>query len=112
MKAQRIRPLAVTFAKRVPEFSDIPTVAESGVPGFAVDNWHGFQAPRGVPHPIINKLHAEINRIMTMPDVTARLAGMGIFPFTLPTPKAYGDYIKSEIKKYAEVVKGAGVRAD
>jgi tripartite-type tricarboxylate transporter receptor subunit TctC len=112
MKSGRIRPLAVTFAKRVQEFPDIPTVAESGVPGFAVDNWYGFQAPRGVPQPIVAKLHTEINRIMTLPDVTARLAGLGIFPFTLPTPAAYGEYIKAEIKKYAEVVKGAGLRAD
>jgi tripartite-type tricarboxylate transporter receptor subunit TctC len=112
MKTQRIRPLAVTFAKRVQEFADIPTIAESGVPGFAVDNWYGFQAPRGVPQPIVVKLHTEINRIMTMADVTARLAGLGIFPFTMPTPAAYGEYIKAEIRKYAEVVKGAGVRAD
>ena len=107
-----IRALAVTFAKRVEQFTDIPTVAESGVPGFAVDNWYGFQAPRGVPAPIAIKLHSEINRIMTMADVTARLAGLGIFPFTLPTHTAYGQYIQSEIKKYGEVVKGAGVKAD
>ena len=112
MKAARIRPLAVTFAQRVEQFADIPTVAESGVPGFAVDNWYGFQAPRGVSKDIVAKLHTEINRIMTLPDVTARLAGLGIFPFTLPTPAAYGDYIKAEIRKYGEVVKGAGVRAD
>jgi len=112
MKAARIRPLAMTFAKRVEQFADLPTVAESGVPGFAVDNWYGFQAPRGVPKDIAAKLHTEINRIMTMADVTARLAGLGIFPFTLPTPPAYGEYIRSEIKKYAEVVRGSGVRLD
>ncbi len=112
MKAGRIRPLAVTFAKRVEQFADIPTVAEAGVPGFSVDNWYGFQAPRGTPKPIVAKLHTEINRIMTMADVTERLAGVGIFPFTLPTPEAYGDYIKSEIKKYAKVVKDAGVKAE
>ena len=112
MKGGRIRPLAVTFAKRVEQFADIPTVAESGVPGFAVDNWYGFQAPRGVPQPIAAKMHTEINRIMTMGDVTARLAALGIFPFTLPTPAAYGEYIQSEIKKYGEVVKGAGIRID
>ena len=112
MKAGRIRPLAVTFANRVEQFADLPTVAESGVPGFAVDNWYGFQAPRGVPKEIVGKLHTEINRIMTLPDVTARLAGLGIFPFTLPTPAAYGEYIKAEIRKYAEVVKSAGLRAD
>jgi tripartite-type tricarboxylate transporter receptor subunit TctC len=112
MKANRIRPLAVTFAQRVDRFPDLPTVAEAGVPGFAVDNWYGFQAPRGTPRPIVGKLHAEINRSMTMGDVTERLAGVGIFPFTLPTPEAYGDYIRSEIKKYAKVVRDAGIKAD
>jgi tripartite-type tricarboxylate transporter receptor subunit TctC len=112
MKANRIRPLAVTSAKRVEQFADLPTVAEAGVPGFAVDNWYGFQAPRGTPKPVVGKLHLEINRIMTMADVTERLANVGIFPFTLPTPEAYGDYIKSEIRKYAKVVKDAGVKAD
>jgi tripartite-type tricarboxylate transporter receptor subunit TctC len=112
MKANRIRPLAVTFAKRVDEFSDLPTVAEAGVPGFAVDNWYGFQAPRGTPKAIVAKLHAEINRSLGLPDVKERLAGVGIYPFTLPTPEAYGDYIKSEIAKYAKVVKDAGVKAD
>jgi tripartite-type tricarboxylate transporter receptor subunit TctC len=112
MKANRIRPLAVTSAKRVEQFSDLPTIAEAGVPGFAVDNWYGFQAPRGTPKPLVAKLHTEVNRIMTLADVTERLANVGIFPFTLPTPEAYGDYIKSEIRKYAKVVKDAGVKAD
>jgi tripartite-type tricarboxylate transporter receptor subunit TctC len=112
MKANRIRPLAVTFAKRVSDFPDLPTVAESGVPGFAVDNWYGFQAPRGTPRPLVAKLHAEINRILGLPDVRERLAGLGIYPFTLPSPEAYGDYIRSEITKYAKVVKDAGVKAE
>ena len=112
MNAGRIRPLAVTSAKRVDEFRELPTVAEAGVPGFAVDNWYGFQAPRGTPKAVIAKLHAEINRALGMPDVKERLAVLGIFPFTLPTPDAYGDYIKSEMAKYAKVVKDAGVRAD
>jgi tripartite-type tricarboxylate transporter receptor subunit TctC len=112
IKANRIRPLGITFAKRVEEFPDIPTIAEAGVPGFAVDNWYGFQAPRGAPAPIVTKLHAEINRALGMADVKERLAGLGIFPFTLPTPEAYGQYIKSEIVKYAKVVKDSGARAD
>jgi tripartite-type tricarboxylate transporter receptor subunit TctC len=112
LQAHRIRPLGITFAKRVEEFPDIPTVAEAGVPGFQVDNWYGFQAPHGAPAPIVAKLHAEINRALGATDVKERLAGLGIFPFTLPTPEAYGDYIKSEIRKYAKVVKDAGAHAD
>jgi tripartite-type tricarboxylate transporter receptor subunit TctC len=112
MQAGRIRALAVTSAKRVDQFRELPTVAEAGVPGFAVDNWYGFQAPRGTPPQVVAKLHREINRSLTLADVTERLAGVGIFPFTLPTPEAYGEYIRSEIAKYAKVVKDAGVRAD
>ncbi len=112
LKSNRIRPLGITFAKRVSEFPDIPTVAEAGVPGFEVDNWYGFQAPRGTPAPIVAKLHAEINRALAAPDVKERLAGLGIFPFTMATPQAYGEYIQSEIKKYAKVVKDSGARAD
>ena len=112
MQSGRIRTLAVTFARRVDQFPDIPTVAEAGLPGFAVDNWYGFQAPRGVPRDRVVKLHGEINRILGLPDVTGRLASVGIYPFTLPTAAEYHAYIQSEIRKYAEIVKGAGVRID
>jgi tripartite-type tricarboxylate transporter receptor subunit TctC len=112
IKAGRIRPLAVTFSKRVEQFPDWPTVAEAGVPGFAVDNWYGFMAPRGSPAPIVAKLHGEINRILDMPDVKERLAGLGIYPFVAPTPAAFGEYIRSEIRKYGQVVRASGVKAE
>lgn len=112
IKANRIRPLAVTFAKRVEQFPDWPTVAEAGVPGFSVDNWYGFLVPRGSPKAIVGKLHVEINRILDMPDVKERLAGVGIYPFVAPTPAVFGDYIKSEISKYQKVVQAAGIKAD
>ena len=111
IKANRIRPLAVTFSKRVEQFPDWPTVAEAGVPGFTVDNWYGFFVPRGSPRPIVAKLHGEINRILDMPDVKERLAGLGIFPFVAPTPQAFGDYVKAEIRKYEKVVQAAGIKA-
>lgn len=112
IKAGRIRPIAVTSAKRVSLFPDIPTVAESGVPGFEVDNWYCFLGPRGMPKPIVARLHRELNRALDHPDVKQRLEGYGIFPFPLPTPEAFGEYIKSEIKKYGKVVADAGIRAD
>jgi len=112
IKAGRIRALAVTSGKRVEQFSDWPTVAEAGVPGFAVENWYGVMAPRGTPKPIVARLHAEVNRALEMPDVKERLAGVGIFPFVAPTPEAFGDYIRSEIRKYSKVVQASGVRAD
>ena len=112
VKAGRIRPIAMTTANRVDLFPDLPTVAEAGVPGFTVDNWYGFVGPRGLPRSIVIKLHREINRSLESPDVKARLDGLGILPFTLPTPEAFGDYIKSEIAKYAKVVKDSGARPD
>ncbi len=112
VKAGKIRPLAVTTINRVDLFPELPTVAEAGVPGFAVDNWYGFTGPRGLPKEITHKIHAEINRALTAPDVKARLELLGILPFTLPTPEAFGDYIKSEIAKYARVVKESGARAE
>ena len=112
IKANRIRALAVTTSKRVDRFADLPTVAEAGVPGFAVDNWYGMLAPRGTPKEIVNRLHAEINRALAAQDGKDRLADVGIFPFTAPTPEAFGDYIKSEIAKYAQVVKTSGARID
>ena len=110
VKAGKIRALAVTPAKRVDMFPDLPTVAEAGVPGFAVDNWYGFVGPRGLPKDITHKLHREINRVFELPDVKARLEALGILPFLMPTPEAFGDYIKSEIRKYAQVVKDSGAR--
>jgi len=112
VKAGRIRPLAMTTANRVEMFPELPTVAEAGVPGFAVDNWYGFIGPRGLPRDIAIKLHGEINRALAAPDVKTRLEQLGILPFLLPTPEAFGDYIKSEIAKYARVVKDSGARAE
>ena len=112
VKAGKIKGIAVTSAKRIEQFPELPTVSESGLPGFVVDNWYGTLAPRGTPKAIVNRLHAEINRALGMNDVKERLAVLGIYPFTAPTPEAFGDYIKSEVAKYAQLVKSAGIRAD
>lgn len=112
IKAGRVRAIALTSAKRVALYPDIPTVAESGLPGFVVDNWYCILGPRGMPKPIVDRLHKEYNRALTQPDVVNRLESFGIFPFPLPTPEAFGDYIKAETEKYARVVKEAGIRAE
>ena len=112
VRAGKVRAIAVTSAQRVEMFPDIPTVAEAGVAGFAVDNWYGFIGPRGIPKSIVNKLHSEINRSLTLPDVKTRLEAFGIFPFLLPSPEAFADYIKLEIAKYAQVVKASGARPE
>jgi tripartite-type tricarboxylate transporter receptor subunit TctC len=65
-----------------------------------------------MPKPIVARLHRELNRALEQPDVKQRLESFGIFPFLLPTPEAFGDYVKAEIKKYAKVVADAGIKAD
>lgn len=112
LKAGRIRPLAVTSGARSELFPELPTVSEAGVPGFVVDNWYGVVGPRGMPKPIVAKLHGAINGALAQPDARSRLEPLGIFPFPLPTPEAFGGYVKSEIAKYAQVVKESGARVD
>lgn len=112
VKAGKIRPIAMTSARRWDQLPEIPTVAEAGVPGFAVDNWYGFVTARGTPAARVALLHREINRSLDLPDVKSRLAMLGIVPFLLPTPEAFGDYIRAELKKYGKVVADAGIRGD
>ena len=112
VKAGKIRPIAMTSARRWEQMPDIPTVAEAGLPGFEVENWYGFIGPRGTPPARVALLHREINRSLEMPDVKARLGTLGIVPFLLPTPEAFGDYIRAETKKYGKVLADAGIQGE
>ncbi len=111
IKAGKLRMLAVAGAKRWPTLPALPTVAEAGVPGFEVDNWYGLMAPAHTPKEIVAKLNAEVLRILQLPDVIELLAQNGMIPFP-STPEQFGAYLKSEISKWAKVVKEAGVRVD
>lgn len=112
MKSGKIRTIAITSAKRSDLFPDVPTIAESGVPGFEIDNWYSFVAPPGLPRPIAIKLHQEIIRSLTLPDVKERLHALGIVPFPSATPDDFRSYLGSEMKKYAKLVKAANIQAD
>lgn len=112
MKSARIRTIAITSAKRTDLLPDLPTVAESGVPGFAIDNWYSFVAPAGVPRLILAKLHSEINRILALPDLKERFQSLGIVPFPSASPEEFRIYLVSETEKYAKLVKAAGIQAD
>jgi tripartite-type tricarboxylate transporter receptor subunit TctC len=82
------------------------------VPGFAIDNWYGFVFPAGTPKPIVTHVHREMNRILALPELKDRLSPLGIVHFPTATPEEFGAYIQSEMKKYAELVKAAGIVAD
>lgn len=108
VKAGKIRGLAVTSAKRSAVVPDIPTIAEAAVAGYSAGSWFGLVAPAGVPKPVIDKLAAETQRILKLPDVAERVAGLGAEAVG-GTPEQFAGYIKSEIAKWAKVVKEANV---
>jgi len=111
VKAGRLRGLAVTSGRRVPAFSDLPTVAEAGVPGFDVSAWAGAIVPAGVPKAIIARLNAELNKALTTPSVRDKLPEMGL-EIVGGTPEQYAAHIKSETVKWADVVKRSGAKVD
>ena len=111
IRAGRLRALAVTTKKRSAFVPELPTIAESGLPGFDVSTWFGVMAPAATPRPIVNRLHDGIVRALAQPDVEERLAAMGAEPVG-DTPEQFGAFVKSEIAKYAKVVKDSGARVD
>ena len=111
IKAGRVKALAVTSSRRVAELPAVPTVAESGYPGFEVTVWVGFMAPARTPAPVIEALHRDISRVLAMPQVRQKVADMG--GWTVPmSPAQFGTYVQSEIDKWAVVVKQAGIKPE
>ncbi len=111
IKAGRLRALAVLAPQRSAALPDVPTAAESGLPDLDVTTWYGLLAPAGTPRPIIERLNAEIARIMHAPDLQERLAAMAAEPRT-STPEEFAAYIRQEAARWGEVVRRAGLRAD
>jgi tripartite-type tricarboxylate transporter receptor subunit TctC len=111
VKAGRLRAIAVTTAKRSSFVPELPTIMESGLPGFDVGTWFGLMAPAGTPAPVVMQLHREVVRILGLPDVRERLAAMGAEPVA-NTPDAFAAFIVAERAKYAKVVRDSGARVD
>jgi len=111
VRAGKLRPLAVTSSKRSPAEPEIPTVAESGVPGFDVTAWYGVSAPAKTPRPIIDKLNAEFVRAVKSPDLRDRLIAQGADPAG-NTPEQYASFVQKEITKWARVIKAAGIKGE
>jgi tripartite-type tricarboxylate transporter receptor subunit TctC len=108
VRDKRLRLLAVTSAKRVPLFPDVPTLAESGMPGFEVSAWQGLMVPANTPASIIQRLNSELMKTLGNADVLQKLAVQGAIPLG-STPSAYGAYIKSELARWSKIVKQTGV---
>ncbi|PLC06914.1 LacI family transcriptional regulator [Variovorax sp. RO1] len=111
VRDKRLKMLAVTTAKRMSMFPDVPTLAESGMPGFEVGAWQGVMVPAGTPQAVVDRLNAEIVKALKSPDVRERLALQGAEPLG-STPKEYGAYVKKELARWAGVVKATGVTLD
>lgn len=110
-RAGRLRALAVTGPKRTPAAPDIPTVAESGVPGYEVTTFYGVSAPAKTPRPVIDRLHDAIVRTLATPEVRERLQSQGADPVG-NTPEQYTAFIMNEIAKWAKVIKAAGIKGE
>ena len=111
VKSGRMKALAVSGPKRSPLAPEVPTVAEAGVPGFEVTVWFGLLAPAGVQRDIIQRLNVESTKIINSPEVTDRFLKLGVSPAT-GTPEQFGDMVKSEVGRWAKVIRDAGIKAE
>jgi tripartite-type tricarboxylate transporter receptor subunit TctC len=109
--AGRLKALAVTSARRSMAQPQLPTVAESGVPGFAVDIWYGLLAPAEVPREIVSRLHDGVTTVVGRPEVRQKLLAAGLEP-SLMAPEPFGRYLATEVAKWGKVVRAAGIRVD
>jgi tripartite-type tricarboxylate transporter receptor subunit TctC len=112
VKARRVRAYGVTSATRASAASDIPTIAEAGVPGYEAVQWFGLLAPAGTPRAIITKLHGAVVQALNDPDVRKRFVDGGADPTPSSSPEEFGTLLRSELKKWARVVKDAGIKAE
>ena len=106
-----LRPLGVTSAKRSPAFKDIPTIAESGYPGFDVNPWFGLFAPAGTPPAVIRQINADVAEAMRNPDVAEKVAKAGGDQY-LTTPEEFAALLRADIAKWAKVVRDSGAKVD
>ena len=111
IRAGTVKGLAVTGSKRAQAFRDIPTIAESGYPGFVINPWFGLFAPKGTPPAIVRQINADIKKVLEDKDVMDRFATLGAEPFD-STPQEFTAMLQADIAKWAIVVKSSGATAD
>jgi tripartite-type tricarboxylate transporter receptor subunit TctC len=109
-KNGQARVIGVTSAKRIPALPDVPTINET-VPGYIAIGWNGLAGPAAMPAPVLEKIHATVAKIVRQPDMRDKLIGLGAEP-AISTPAEFSDMIKSEIVKWAKVVKDSGAKLD
>jgi tripartite-type tricarboxylate transporter receptor subunit TctC len=111
IRAGTVKGLAVTGAKRAAAFKDIPTIAESGYPGFVINPWFGLFAPKGTPVAVVRQINADIRKILEDKETMDKFAVLGAEPFDT-RPEEFADMLHADIQKWAAVVKSSGATAD
>jgi tripartite-type tricarboxylate transporter receptor subunit TctC len=111
IQAGKLRAIAVTTSKRIPALPSVPTVAESGVPGYDVVLWHGLIGPKGLPRPVVDRLNAEVTKALTLKETADSLKNDGVAPAG-GTPEQFAAQIEKEIKVWRKVAADAGVKAE
>jgi tripartite-type tricarboxylate transporter receptor subunit TctC len=111
IRAGTVKPLGVTGSKRAQAFKDVPTIAESGYPGFVINPWFGLFAPKGTPNQIVNQINADIKKVMAEKEVLDKFSALGAEPFE-STPQEFAAMLHADIQKWAVVVKSSGATVD
>jgi tripartite-type tricarboxylate transporter receptor subunit TctC len=111
IKGGKLRALAVAGKRRSPVFPDLPTVSESGVPGFEISQWYGYFAPAKTPRNIVNRLNAEINAVLKDPQIVRKFTDDGADIVT-DTPEEFGHFVEADIAKWRKVVAAAHIKAE
>lgn len=107
----RLRAIAVTSERRTPVLPDVPTIAESGLPGYDISQWYGFVAPAGTPAAVVTRLYREIRQVLDLPDVSARLKAEGA-EISATSPEEFSTFIRAQITRWQKAVKESGTRMD
>ncbi len=112
MKEKKLRALGVGSRQRLPQLPDVPTIAESGVPGFEAVSWFGLFAPKGTPDPVIQKINADVQKVFHDPEFQKKFLEPSFLGFTPGNPKEFADYIDGEAAKWSKVIKDANLKVE
>jgi tripartite-type tricarboxylate transporter receptor subunit TctC len=111
IRSGRMRPLAIASGKRSPLLPEVPTVAESALPGYEAANWNGLVAPVGTPPDLVTRYNADVVRVVTEPAIRDRLSAGGFDPVG-DTPAQFAAYLKTEFQRWATVIRARGIKAE
>ena len=111
LKSGSLKPIAVTSLKRSALMPDLPTIAESGVPDYDLSGWIALFAPVGTPKPIVERLNAEVTKVLQLPEIRARLLDLGAEPSPMPVPE-FAAWVQQEVNKWTRLVREAGIQAE